>query len=567
MQTQLNGGDVLIEVLRRHGVDNVFCSPGSEWPSVWEGLARLHAQGEARPGYINCRHEGLAVAAASGYTRVTGRPQAVLLHTNVGILNAALYVRAALHEHIPMLICAGEGIAFGEDPEAHDPGRHWLVQLADVDHPAALVAPYVKWHGEVKSPYGLAATIEQALQIAASAPQGPVALSIPLEMLLSPVPSSNLEQHHACPIVTPTASDEVLEQVAQALLEAKDPVILTEYAGQESGALEGLTRLAEVLGCPVMEPAGRGFMNFPTTHPLYLRPDPEAVAGADVALLAGATAPWYPISRQPAHARIIALDSYFPKSCLPYLGYGAHLAIPTPVAPALKRLVRILEQDKRATPSLERRARWERLHQQQRAALDKQAEADAQKAPISPRWLCHTLNTVLPQNSIVFQEVTVHRWLVQNYIERTQPGTFFGRIAGGLGVSLCNSLGTKLGAPGAVSVALIGDGAFHYNPVVACFGMAQEYRLPILVVLFDNQSYAAMKRGTRESFPGGWSERTETFYGADILPRPDYGALASAYGGYGVSVERPEQLEGALRQALDQVQRGRLALVDVVLSE
>ncbi len=566
MQPQLNGGDALVEVLCRHGIENVFCSPGSEWPSVWETLARRHAQKEKAPAYINCRHEALAVGAASGYTRVTGRTQAVLLHTGVGIINAALCIRAAYHEHIPMLICTGEGIAFGEDPNAHDPGRHWLVQLADEDHPAALVAPYVKWHGEVKSPHTLVGTLEQALQIANSAPQGPVAVSIPFELLMGPVDPATLARHQACEIAPAVASEEALQQVAEALLEAKDPIILTEYAGQEPGAMAALTRLAELLNCPVMEPAGCSFVNFPTTHPLYLWPEPEAVAGADVALLVGISAPWHPIRKQPANARVIALDSYFPKSCLPYLGYSSHLAIPTPVTPALKRLLGILEVDRRTRPSPEKRARWEQLHHRQRQSLDAQAQAESrQVGTISPRWLCHTIDRVLPQDAIVFQEVTVHRWLVHNYLRRTQPGTFFGRIAGGLGVSLVNAVGIKLAAPGAVSVALVGDGAFHYNPTLACFGMAQEYDLPMLVVVFDNESYAAMKRGLVESFPTGWAQQTKTFYGAGIVPRPDYAALARAYGGYGVCVQEPKELEHALREALDQVREGKLALVDVLL--
>ncbi|MEK7848548.1 MAG: thiamine pyrophosphate-binding protein, partial [Chloroflexota bacterium] len=197
---QLNGGEALIEVLRHHGVEHVFCSPGSEWHPVWEGLARLRANGEAAPTYINCRHEGLAVAAATGYTKVTGRPQAVLLHTNVGILNAALFIRAAYHEQVPMLICAGEGVAFGEDPAVRDPGRHWLTQLSDVNHPAALVAPYVKWQGEVRSPFTLVPVLEQAMQIAITPPQGPVALSIPLEVLLSPVGAAAVAGHRVCQV-------------------------------------------------------------------------------------------------------------------------------------------------------------------------------------------------------------------------------------------------------------------------------------------------------------------------------------------------------------------------------
>src|SRR5207253_1920703 len=79
--------------------------------------------------YINCRHEALAVAMASGYTKVTGNPQAVLLHATAGPLNAAMFLRAAYQERVPMVICAGESSAFGEESRLPDPGNQWVHDL------------------------------------------------------------------------------------------------------------------------------------------------------------------------------------------------------------------------------------------------------------------------------------------------------------------------------------------------------------------------------------------------------------------------------------------------------
>ena len=76
----MHGGKALVKIFERAGVDYIFSSPGTEWPPVWEALAEAQGGGIDRPRYINCRHEALAVAMASGYTKVTGRPQAVLLH-------------------------------------------------------------------------------------------------------------------------------------------------------------------------------------------------------------------------------------------------------------------------------------------------------------------------------------------------------------------------------------------------------------------------------------------------------------------------------------------------------
>src|SRR5438128_370124 len=107
----MHGGKALVRIFARAGVDYIFSSPGTEWPPVWEALAEAQERGDNRLRYINCRHEALAVAMASGYTKVTGKPQAVLLHATAGPLNAAMFLRAAYQERVPMVICAGDASA------------------------------------------------------------------------------------------------------------------------------------------------------------------------------------------------------------------------------------------------------------------------------------------------------------------------------------------------------------------------------------------------------------------------------------------------------------------------
>jgi acetolactate synthase-1/2/3 large subunit len=127
------------------------------------------------------------------------------------------------------------------------------------------------------------------------------------------------------------------------------------------------------------------------------------------------------------------------------------------------------------------------------------------------------------------------------------------------------ALGVKSAVPDKLVVSLVGDGSFNYNPVLAAFGCAQEYQLPTLTVLFNNQSYLSMRLGTQQLYPQGWAARTEIFYGAPILPHPDYAGIARAYDGYGETVEAPDQIRPALQRAIEAVQAGKAALVDVVL--
>src|SRR4029434_7305222 len=147
----MHGGKAIVKIFERAGVDCIISSPGTEWPPVWEAFAELREQGVDRPRYINCRHEAAAVAMASGYTKITGKPQAVLLHATAGPLNAAMFLRAAYQERVPMVICCGETSAFGEESRLPDPGNQWIHDLTDIGGPAELLRRCGQWGGVVAS--------------------------------------------------------------------------------------------------------------------------------------------------------------------------------------------------------------------------------------------------------------------------------------------------------------------------------------------------------------------------------------------------------------------------------
>jgi acetolactate synthase I/II/III large subunit len=147
----MHGGQAMLKAIQRAGIDYILSSPGSEWPPVWEALAEQTRQGIKKPGYVNCRHEAVAVAMAAGYTKVTGRPQMVMLHATAGPLNAAMTLRAALQERTPMVIISGEIAAYGENTKVADPGGQWLHDLTDLGGSPDLLRGCVKWADRVMS--------------------------------------------------------------------------------------------------------------------------------------------------------------------------------------------------------------------------------------------------------------------------------------------------------------------------------------------------------------------------------------------------------------------------------
>ncbi|HEV8342068.1 MAG TPA: thiamine pyrophosphate-binding protein [Candidatus Binatia bacterium] len=264
---KMHGGKALVKIFERAGVNYIFSSPGTEWPPVWEALAEAQERGQNRPRYINCRHEALAVAMASGYTKVTGKPQAVLLHATAGPLNAAMYLRAAYQERVPMVVCCGETSAFGEERRLPDPGNQWIHDLTDIGGPAELLRRCVKWSERVTSSTILVPSVERAMQIALEPPAGPVLLGVPFECMLDEV--SLPENNKLNRVARAFAVDELaIQETADYLLRAERPVLVTEHLGRDASTVNLLVELCESLAIPVMESFRPAFLNFPRTHPL-----------------------------------------------------------------------------------------------------------------------------------------------------------------------------------------------------------------------------------------------------------------------------------------------------------
>ena len=123
MTNYVDGGEAVLEAFRSLGVDYVMASPGSEWGAVWEAFARQKVRNAPGPTYLSCAHETLAVDLAIGYTAITGRMQAVMLHTGVGLLQGSMGIDGAQRSGTPMLVVSGEALTYGER-QGFDPGGH-----------------------------------------------------------------------------------------------------------------------------------------------------------------------------------------------------------------------------------------------------------------------------------------------------------------------------------------------------------------------------------------------------------------------------------------------------------
>ncbi|MGA2110439.1 MAG: thiamine pyrophosphate-dependent enzyme, partial [Syntrophorhabdales bacterium] len=544
--------------------------PGSEWAPVWEALARRQAEGSSALRYINCRHEVLAVSMAMGYTECTGRLPAVLLHSGVGVLHGSMALRNAYFAEAPMIVFSGETHEHTGDAEVRPLGAHWLGLLSDVGGPSSFVKGYVKWSNSVRSKDDLVDMVSRGCRMACAAPQGPVFLSVPPELLI--------RSHEECRVPGPSPVDMMcglssgsLERAARALISANRPLIISEYAGKKSGAIEKLTELAEMLAIPVFE--GGAFpvrSNFPKNNPLYMGLDPtNALGTSDVIFVVGGSAPWYPPMACDESVLVILLDDDPLHPNLPYWGYPTDITLTADIEQGLASLTDMVRSLLLAAPRSrsygkrleESRARHERLTKE----WESEACKGRSRMPISPEWFLSEARRVCPNNAMIVDETITHARLIHRYM--AEPYHYIKSGYGCLGVGVGEAIGVKLAHPDRPVVLLIGDGAFNYNPVLAGLGLCQEYDMPILIVVMNNGGYMAMKSAHDLLYPEGYAARAGAYFGVDIAPAPEYAKLAAAFGAYGEKIERPEYIEQALRRGLAEMERGRAVILDVTLGD
>jgi acetolactate synthase I/II/III large subunit len=565
---KVTGAEALLELFRTQGADYIFCSPIAAWAPLWEALARRQATTNIEtPKYLNCRHEILAVGLASGYYKATGRAQAVLLPTGLGVLHGALAVRSAYHEHIPMVIVAPDTLTHGA-VSGLDPGPEWPTLLVDLAGPVRNGETVTKWGKEVKTGGDLEADVRRAWYFAESVPRGPTLLSVPFDILMSDVDRPHASKAKASPLIAPTDS---LQEVADLLMRSRSPLVVTEHAARTSQDRAALVAIAEHIGAPVFEYWMPMYVNFPRAHPLYAADPVEAhLADADCILVIGAHGPWHPQETKLAEdCSVIQIEEDPLRPRAPYWGFRTDHCIAGDLGSNLAQLATLLKA--RAITAQEaariaaRTARWHAHNGSNQAEATKEREAVRSGGRIHAALLFDTLHRMLPDRSVIVDEIVAQVPAMIRHLFRERD---FGHVrgwAGALGTGLSTALGVKLARPADTVVCVTGDGAFSYNPVPSCLGLAQQYGVPILVVICNNQGYVSQEWNLYKYFPTGYALRDNNPYGRVIEPTPDYAAMAPAFGAHGECVTDPSQLDPAIRRAIAAVEHGRLALLDVRL--
>jgi len=557
-----NTAQAYLELLHDRGIKYFFGNAGTDFAPLIDAFARRQKEKKTFPQPILVPHEFAAVSMAHGYTMVTGELQVVMVHVNVGTSNALTGIMNAARANIPLLFTAGRTpITEGELRGGRNLHIHWAQESFDQ---AAMLREYVKWDYELRNFWQLEKVIDRALNIAMAEPQGPVYLSLPREILAEEHQDFSYTPAQPKLYVKYNPDPEAIRQAALILKDAENPLIITSMVGKNPQAVKELVKLCEDFAFPVVMAASNLYLNFPTTHPLHLGFNPlRYISGADVILVIECDVPWFPHKVQPrpgAKVLQMGVDPLF--SRYPIRTFPVDVPIAGDVEAGLKLLRQAL-RPYRVRKRKKIQDRWQRLtkeHEQWRNSAKETAQRVKDHRPIDMAWLSHCIGQVLDSRTVLINEYDLN--LAQVPLEK--PGALFGSpMVSGLGWCFGAALGVKLARPESIPIVCMGDGTYHFTAPTACHFVAQKF--PVIVVIFNNQCWNAVKTSVRDLYPKGWAVRENHFVLCDLEPAPAYEQIVESFGGYGERVEKPTEIIPALKRAIKAVsEKKRQALLNVI---
>jgi acetolactate synthase-1/2/3 large subunit len=539
--------DHITRFLVDRGVEQVFGLCGHTNISLLAALERTTG-----PRFTTTRHEQIAAHAADGYARASGAPGVVVLHVGPGITNAATGVATAAFDSVPMLVIAGDVPSYYEGR-----GPHQEFNLRRDADQVSVYEPFVKRAWRLRRADQVPRTLARAWDTALAGRPGPVLVSVPMDILAE---AFEAEVFPASALEPPTLGAETAARIATELRGAERPLILA--GGGTRHAAGEVRRLAELIGAPVAHTLmGTGVL--PPDHSQLLgmigfwgSPAANRVArDADVILAVGTRFPetdsssWEPgVTFSIPPTRLIHLDI---DPLEPGRNYPAAVAAMTDAALGLRAIADVYGA---ATP--DRGYDWEQLRRERDEFLAPSRDnATSDAVPLLPERILADVRRALP-DAILVTDVGWNKNGVGQQYPIDTPDSFL--TPGGfstMGFGPAAVLGVAAAGTGRPALALVGDGAFGSNPSVVA--TAVEMGVAPVWLVMNNAAFGTIAGLERKHYGTGYGCEFEAG-GAPYTP--DFAAIARACGAVGISIDRAEALEPALRDA---VGSGRPTVLDV----
>ncbi len=553
---QPTGAEALLRGLKASGIDYLFANAGTDFPSVIEALAQ--ADPGAMPTPVTIPHETAAVAMAHGYYLVSGAPQAVMVHVNVGLANAVMGVLNAASDNVPVVMMSGRTPLTETGRQG---SRITPIQYGqEMYDQTALVREAVKFDYEMRYPEQGGPLAARAVSAAMSEPRGPVYLSLPREPLAEQIDPARAAPPSPRPATTRAMPDPgAVAEAAKMLAEAKRPLIICQRGDPEGRLAAALSAMGREQGIGTVEPfVVRNLLAH--DDPASLGYAPMLSKEADAVLVVDSGVPWIEaLHAPPDDARIIHIGADPSFTRMPMRGYRSDLSITGDPAETVNAIRAAMRTDDARLET--RRGDLDDMAAARAKRRAKIIEGARASSPMGAEWLSHCLSEIMDEDAVIFSELG----LVPAAMQIKGANRLFSNPhSGGLGWALPAALGAQMARPGKLTIAAMGDGSYIFANPVACHQIAEALALPILIVVKNNAMWNAVRRSVVASYPEGAATRANEMPLTSLSPLPDFAAIAAASRAFSERVDEAEALPAALDRALTAIRtEGRAALLDV----
>jgi acetolactate synthase-1/2/3 large subunit len=530
---ELNGSEILVRCLQAEGVKYIWGYPGGAVLYIYDALYKQDSI-----QHVLVRHEQAAVHAADGYARATGDIGVALVTSGPGVTNAVTGIATAYMDSIPMVIITGQ-------VPSHAIGLDAFQECDTV----GITRPIVKHNFLVKDVRELAPTIKKAFHIARTGRPGPVVIDIPKDISIKTTTfhyPAHIEMRSYNPVRKGHGGQ--IRKAVQLLLQAKRPYIYTGGGVILGNAADELRALVDLLGCPCTNTL-MGLGAYPASDPKFLgmlgmHGTYEAnmsMQHCDVLLAVGARFDDRVIGN-PKHfasveRKIVHID-IDPSSI------SKRVRVDVPIVGDVKDVLNELVtqlKDSHATLDVESLAVWwgQINEWRKRDCLTYKNSTEV----IKPQYVVETLwRLTKDRDTYITSDVGQHQMWAAQYYHFDQPRRWIN--SGGLGtmgVGLPYAMGIKLAKPDADVFCITGEGSIQM--CIQELSTCLQYKTPVKVVSLNNRYLGMVRQWQQLDYGGRYSHSY-----MDALP--DFVKLAEAYGHVGMLIEKPSDVEPALREAI-----------------
>ena len=538
--TMMTGKEALMELLKKEGVEYVFGIPGATEVLLMDALEK-HPEMK----YILGLQEVVSAGMAEGYTRMSGKPAFLNLHTGTGLGAALPMLLNAREGHVPLVVSAGQ-----QDKRLLLKDPHLAGDLVGT---AGLFA---KWHGEISCAEEIPVVIQRAFKMALQPPMGPVFISLPQNIL-----DHDLEFEYlpGTPPFNKLRPDlNAVNRAAEILLKCKSPAILVESGVARGDAVAETVKLAELIGARVTQP-WMSDVNFPVHHLQYLGDtdlsDPNirnTIESADALMLIGcpqfSTPSHLPEPIDLKNTNIIQIDDD------PWeiaKNFPVTVGIQGDIKASLKELTDTLEHKMSDGSKEQVKIRTDEITQQKNEitdALKQRADKENVHVPISISRLMNELRDSIKPGTVVVDDCWSSSGTLRRTLNLSEPGSFLrARRGGSIGWGLPGALGVKLAAPDRPVIAVSGDGSAMWS--IQSLWTAAHYKIPVTFIITANAAYRQVNIMRKLSVGG---DLTDEHAGMDLnSPVIDFCKLAESMGVKGDLVEHPDDLKKIFNTAFN----------------